>query len=155
MLHCFFRIPLRKKGRLKTQEAVRGFLPWTASCVLSKGFPAATCSPTDSLRSTIGAGGLDCRVRHGTGYDTSALTTENPIYAPDGFFSFISERISEKERKRPRRISTGQLNPSQGLHLRPIYPVVSRTPYFLYETGYLILKSASRLDAFSGYPVRT
>ena len=124
--------------------------------VLSKGFPAATCSPTDSLRSTIGAGGLDCRVRHGTGYDTSAMTTENPIHIPDGFQQLhSSERISEKERKRPRRISTGQLNPSQGLHLRPIYPVVSGTPYFLYETGYLILKSASRLDAFSGYPVRT
>ena len=59
-----------------------------------------------------------------------------------------------KKRKRPRRISTGQLNPSQGVHLRPMYPVVSGTPYFL-RMGYLILEAASRLDAFSGYPCRT
>ena len=45
---------------------------------IKKGLPAASYSPTDSLRSTIGAGGLNCRVRHGTGWNTSAITTENP-----------------------------------------------------------------------------
>jgi len=33
--------------------------------------------------------------------------------------------------------------------------VFSRTPYSLIGMGYLILKAASRLDAFSGYPFRT
>ena len=49
-------------------------------------------------------------------------------------------------RKRPRRISTGQLNPSQGVHLRPILPVVSRTPYFHFWNG------VSHLEG--GFPLR-
>jgi len=36
------------------------------------------------------------------------------------------------------------------LHLRPIDVVVYHGPQ-----GYLVLRGASRLDAFSGYPVRT
>ena len=38
---------------------------------------AATYSPTNTLRSTIGEGGLNCRVRHGTGCVPSSITTEN------------------------------------------------------------------------------
>ena len=49
-----------------------------------------------------------------------------------------------------RTISTGQLNALLRLHLRPIDEVV-----YLGPQGYLVLRGASRLDAFSGYPVRT
>ena len=49
-----------------------------------------------------------------------------------------------------RAISTGQLNMLPCLHLRPIDEVV-----YLGPQGYLVLRGASRLDAFSGYPVRT
>ena len=49
-----------------------------------------------------------------------------------------------------RTISTGQLNALLRLHLRPIDVVVYHGPQ-----GYLVLKGASRLDAFSGYPVRS
>ncbi len=49
-----------------------------------------------------------------------------------------------------RAISTGQLNALLHLHLRPIDVVVFHGPQ-----GYLVLRGASRLDAFSGYPVRT
>ena len=49
-----------------------------------------------------------------------------------------------------RTISTGQLNALQRLHLRPIDEVV-----YLGPQGYLVLRGASRLDAFSGYPVRS
>ncbi len=49
-----------------------------------------------------------------------------------------------------RAISTGQLNALLRLHLRPIDVVVYHGPQ-----GYLVLRGASRLDAFSGYPVRT
>ena len=38
---------------------------------------AATYSPTNTLRSTIGEGGLNCRVRHGTGCVPSSMTTKN------------------------------------------------------------------------------
>ncbi len=58
------------------------------------GFPAATCSPTDSLRSTIGDGGLDCRVRHGTGYDPSSAATENPFHLPALLSSESDERLN-------------------------------------------------------------
>ncbi len=49
-----------------------------------------------------------------------------------------------------RAISTGQLNMLPCLHLRPIDVVVYHGPQ-----GYLVLRGASRLDAFSGYPVRS
>ena len=49
-----------------------------------------------------------------------------------------------------RTISIGQLSASQRLHLRPIDVVVYYGPQ-----GYLVLKGASRLDAFSGYPFRS
>jgi len=40
-------------------------------------------------------------------------------------------------------------------HLRPINPVVYWGPYQVNPEGVLILKRASRLDAFSGYPFQT
>ena len=49
-----------------------------------------------------------------------------------------------------RAISTGQLNALLHLHLRPIDVVVFHGPQ-----GDLVLRGASRLDAFSGYPVRS
>ena len=49
-----------------------------------------------------------------------------------------------------RAISTGQLNALLHLHLRPIDVVVFHGPQ-----GYLVLRGASRLDAFSGYPFRS
>ncbi len=55
----------------------------------------------------------------------------------------------------PRVISTALLNASQRLHMRPIYLVVYQDPYHLFGVGYLILGWASRLDAFSVYPIRT
>jgi hypothetical protein len=55
----------------------------------------------------------------------------------------------------PRPISTSPLHPLRGFHARPINPVVCWGPYPLKGVGVLILKPASRLDAFSGYPSRT
>ena len=53
-----------------------------------------------------------------------------------------------------RTISTASLKPSRVLHSRPINLVVFEGPLAL-ARGYLILRRASRLDAFSGYLVRT
>ena len=49
-----------------------------------------------------------------------------------------------------RVISTGQLNGLPRFHLRPIDVVV-----FHGSRRDLVLRRVSRLDAFSGYPVRT
>ena len=54
----------------------------------------------------------------------------------------------------PRPISTGRLNASPRLHLRPINLVVYQGPYPVNPVGDLISRQASRLDAFSAYPFR-
>ena len=55
-----------------------------------------------------------------------------------------------------RLISTGQLRILLRFHTQPINVVVFNEPLGdLKSLGNLILKEASRLDAFSGYPFRT
>ena len=55
----------------------------------------------------------------------------------------------------PRPISTRLLNGSLHLHIVPINLVVFKGSYLIDSVGYLILRPASRLDAFSVYPIRT
>ena len=52
-----------------------------------------------------------------------------------------------------RPISNSQLHALLHFHLCPIYLVVFKGSYF-FRMGYLILRGASRLDAFSVYPFR-
>ena len=54
----------------------------------------------------------------------------------------------------PHPISNSQLHVLPHFHLCPIYLVVFKGSYF-FRMGYLILRGASRLDAFSVYPFRT
>ena len=54
----------------------------------------------------------------------------------------------------PRPISNSQLHVLPHFHLCPIYLVVFKGSYYL-RMGYLILRGASRLDAFSVYPFPT
>ena len=54
----------------------------------------------------------------------------------------------------PRFISTNQLNTLLYLHLWPINLVVFKESYF-FRMGNLVLRGASRLDAFSVYPFQT
>ena len=54
----------------------------------------------------------------------------------------------------PRPISNSQLHVLLRFHLCPIYLVVFKGSYYL-RMGYLILRGASRLDAFSVYPFPT
>jgi hypothetical protein len=55
----------------------------------------------------------------------------------------------------PRSISTSALRALLRLHAWPIKLVVYQRSYSLKEMGELISRWASRLDAFSGYPVQT
>src|SRR2546421_7108210 len=55
----------------------------------------------------------------------------------------------------PRPISTGLLRTSPSFQIRPINLVISQGSYSLKGMGELISRPASRLDAFSGYPIRT
>ena len=47
--------------------------------LLLKLIPAPIYSPTNTLRSTIDDGVLNCRVRHGTGWIHSSISTGNSI----------------------------------------------------------------------------
>jgi hypothetical protein len=62
------------------------------------------------------------------------------------FFTLVGMWLS------PRPISIRQLHVLPRFHPEPIYLVVFKGSYIL---GNLILRGASRLDAFSAYPVRT
>jgi hypothetical protein len=90
--------------------------------------------------STIGAGGLDDRVRNGNGYDPSAIATDK--LTTDGrsvtslrhtsaraqSTSMRPARVSKIIGQASRLISTARLNPSLGLHLQPINVLVSNEP---------------------------
>src|SRR5262245_50608348 len=57
-------------------------------------------------------------------------------------------------KSRPRAISTAPLSALLRVHVPPIDVVVYHGPYSLEGMGGLILRWASRLDAFSGYPIQ-
>ena len=108
--------------------------------------------------STIGAGGLNFSVRNGKRCFPAAMTTGNcedrarrKARAPSKLHSDFMTVF----KSRPRVISTGPLNTSLCLHVPPINVVVSHDPYSLEGMGGLISRWASRLDAFSGYPIQT
>jgi len=115
--------------------------------------------PGSLLPSTIGAGGLNFRVRDGNGCDPSAMATEICCQTQVGATkrrlpedSIASTNITGNPSPRP--ISTGRLHTLPCFHLRPINVVVYHGPYQVDPVGNLILERASHLDAFSAYPFR-
>ena len=116
---------------------------------------AAAYSPTDTLCSTIGDGALNFRVRHGTGCVHPSITTRNFYIASGLSLSTCPQVNKDFMRLRPRRISTGRLKGLSPL-TSPAYQS-GRLPDALLACamGYLISGPVSRLDAFSGYPIRT
>jgi hypothetical protein len=104
--------------------------------------------------STIGAGGLHCRVRNGNGCFPAAVATGTSLLSTVRVENPRASTSANKKNPSPRPISTGRLNTSPCLHLRPINLVVCQGPYPVNPVGDLILRQASRLDAFSAYPFR-
>ena len=74
--------------------------------------------------------------------------------APAGLENCTQAKREVKKPSSPRRISTGLLRALPLLHSRPIDLVVYQGSYSLKGMGELISRLASRLDAFSGYPIR-
>ena len=80
---------------------------------------------------------------------------------PDGAHpqNYIAAVVLRKSvsivKSRPRIISTGLLHVLPRFHIRPINQVVYLDPYSLEGMGGFISRLASRLDAFSGYPIQT
>jgi hypothetical protein len=108
--------------------------------------------------STLGAGGLNCRVRDGTGWtptasDTNNLSSEQAVV---GMHKRRTRRECQKangsvsREDKPSTISTGWLNALRRVHLRPIQLVVYQRSYPVDPVRKLIWRRVSRLDAFSG-----
>ena len=105
--------------------------------------------------STIGAVGLNCSVRNGKRCFPHAIATGNCARpgGPSKLHSFSTQRDINPSSPRP--ISTGLLRVSPRFQIRPINLVVYQGSYSFKRMGELISRPASRLDAFSGYPIRT
>ena len=72
------------------------------------------------------------------------------------FVLFFRDRGNRKYGQASRKLSTGRLNMLPCVHRQPINQMFFLVPLGgLKPLGCLILRGASHLDAFSGYPVRT
>src|SRR5687767_746224 len=117
--------------------------------------------------STIGAEGLNFSVRNGKRCFPLAIATGTgeSTPAPRSLKTtqrshLHMERLTPLPRRNkypssPRPISTGLLRTLPYFQIRPINLVVYQGSYSLKGMGELILRPASRLDAFSGYPIQT
>ena len=122
--------------------------------------------PRGPPRSTIGAEGLNFRVRNGTGCFPFAITAETllrchrppcpqrpgPVWRP-----YLGNRTADASRagcrvmrvcvcQAARPVSTGQLHPLRGFHFRPINPVV--------WLGALPGRAGGRPGLEAGFPLR-
>ena len=108
-----------------------------------------TYSPRGCAPSTIGAGGLNCRVRDGTGcYPSRSESPEYDVFYIKIFFfnkNLLISVIRSKPRivtkiegkVKPSTISTAQLNALLRLHLLPINLVVSLRSYLIRGRSHL------------------
>ena len=109
-------------------------------------------------RSTIGEEAFHFRVRDGNEWEPPLSGhQEDQPETEDSPRPLVLFRERERQYGQASRlISTGRLNTLPCLHLQPIEQVVSLFPSGpSWGRGCLILRRASRLDAFSGYPFRT
>ena len=136
--------------RLRLRPVLHGvssLAPSIRHCRFLRSFPRLeTFLPPCAAGSPSSATGGD-EPSHPDNRTTSTSILISPAFLP------VSSLVSPKSSPRP--ISTAKLHMLPCFHRRPIYPVVSRGPYFLLGMGTFVLRGASRLDAFSVYPVRT
>src|SRR5713101_6035781 len=78
--------------------------------------PAASYSPTGRPSSTIGAGGLNCRVRNGNGCDPSAIATESRVEFLDNCIRDGSRALDSQRDKIIVVKPHGQLVPVSSTH---------------------------------------
>ncbi len=174
----FFRPPEGAGTNEKPAERLAPFCLGFCVALWAKKKPGNDLLSHGLCRSTIGAGGLNFRVRNGNGWDPSAMVTRQfdfsnwwptPVSAGcrgweelwlscpgSRLLSYLLKGIVREYGQASRKISTGRLNTLPHLDRQPIDQIFSLVPSVsLLEMGCLILRKASHLDAFSGYPVRT
>ena len=88
-------------------------------------------------------------------YNHRKVARTRELRVPSKLHSGSGALVEEDEKTRPRIISTGLLHTLLRFHIQPINLVVYQDPYSLEGMGGFISRLASRLDAFSGYPIQT
>ena len=169
---CHYRTQTNEEGR-STLSGATLFMHVRRRPTLPRGPP----------RSTIGAEGLNFRVRNGTGCFPFAMATETlwrcqvphpgaeSALRPRRGRPHLGNRIVDAKRKGRRGLPRGYLKNVEAKPLGLLVPVSctrcrastsglstqssSWGPYLVNPERDLILRRASRLDAFSGYPFRT
>ena len=121
--------------------------------------------PRGPPRSTIGAEELNFRVRNGTGCFPFAMATETlwrcQVLRLDAGRPHLGNRtVDAKQQNKVEAKPLGLLVPVSYTRCRASTSGLSTQssswgPYQVNPEGVLILRRASRLDAFSGYPFRT
>ena len=109
--------------------------------------------PTLALRLPSALAGLTAVFGMGTGVTPPPWPPRSfvvEVWLPENSIASTCDFVNPS----PRPISTGRLNTLLCVHLRPINVVVYHGPYLVDPVGNLILKQASRLDAFSAYLFR-
>src|SRR6185437_13006740 len=100
--------------------------------------------------------GLTALFGMGRGVSPSPKPPEKARDQPSRSFKTAQRHIrASKNPSSPRTISTGLLRTLPFFQIRPINLVVYQGSYSLKGMGELISRPASRLDAFSGYPIHT
>ena len=123
------RSPTSSLNTTQTSEEGRST---TSGATLFKHVRRRPTLPRGPPRSTIGAEGLNFRVRNGTGCFPFAITAETLLrcHRPEGLLATVSREphsgreIKWSRSQATRPISTGQLHTLPCFHLRPINPVV-------------------------------
>ena len=87
--------------------------------------------------------------------DRPGLAPRTPVLTDPQNHTACQHHGYQKYPSSPRPISTGLLRVLPRFQIRPINLVVYQGSYSLKGMGELISRPASRLDAFSGYPIRT
>jgi hypothetical protein len=153
---CHYRTQTNEEGR-STLSGATLFMYVRRRPTLPRGPP----------RSTIGAEGLNFRVRNGTGCFPFAITAETLLRCHRRCFvkqacwrPYLGNRTVDAKSKRVKAKPLGLLVPVSYTRCRASTSGLSTQssswgPYLVNPEGDLILRRASRLDAFSGYPFRT
>ena len=158
------RRPCCPAHSIRTNEEGRSTI---SGATLFKNVRQRPTLPRGPPRSTIGAEGLNFRVRNGTGCFPFAITAETLLRCHRRCFvkqacwrPYLGNRIVDAKSKRVEAKPLGLLVPVSCTRCRASTSGLSTQssswgPYLVNPEGDLILRRASRLDAFSGYPFRT
>ena len=159
---CVSRVGNLKEGRVTaTLCRFQPIVQRTGGILLSQGLAPQVPSARTGLTSLFGMGRGISPSLWPPNCQRARFPSHEGVQRASGVVAVTARHLQNSiatqtcSKSRPRAISTGQLNALLRLHRPPINVVVFHGPYSLEVMGNLISRWASRLDAFSGYPIQT